>query len=47
MPCEHAGEDHDRWLVLGPDRAGILLGVVMLITVEGEVLVVGVRWRGA
>lgn len=27
---EDAGEDPDRWLVIGPDRAGNLLEVVVL-----------------
>ncbi|MHB8244337.1 MAG: ribbon-helix-helix protein, CopG family [Acidimicrobiales bacterium] len=29
LAVEDAGEDPDRWLVLGPDRAGNLLEVVM------------------
>ena len=29
---EDAGEDPDRWLVIGPDRAGNLLEVVVLTT---------------
>ena len=41
MPVDHAlaiedaGEDPDRWLVIGPDRAGNLLEVVVLVTIEG------------
>ena len=31
----HAGEDPDRWLIIGPDRAGNLLEVVVLMTKEG------------
>jgi uncharacterized DUF497 family protein len=31
---EDAGEDPDRWLVIGPDRAGNLLEVVVLSTAE-------------
>ncbi len=31
---EDAGEDPDRWLVIGPDRAGNLLEVVVLTTAE-------------
>lgn len=34
------GEDPDRWLVLGPDRAGNFLEVVVLITSEGQELVI-------
>jgi hypothetical protein len=35
LATEDAGEDPDRWLVIGPDRAGNLLEVVVLTTVEG------------
>lgn len=34
LALEDAGEDPDRWLVIGPDRAGNLLEVVVLTTVE-------------
>jgi hypothetical protein len=34
LVIEDAGEDPDRWLVVGPDRAGNLLEVVVLTTVE-------------
>jgi hypothetical protein len=34
LVIEDAGEDPDRWLVIGPDRAGSLLEVVVLRTVE-------------
>ncbi len=37
---EDAGEDPDRWLVIGPDRAGNLLEVVVMTTVEGNQLVI-------
>lgn len=36
-PCacyRRAGEDPDRWLVIGPYRSGNLLEVVVLSTVE-------------
>ncbi len=33
---EDAGEDPDRWLVIGPDAAGNLLEVVVLISSEGD-----------
>ncbi|MGI9098259.1 MAG: hypothetical protein ACR2H2_07160 [Solirubrobacteraceae bacterium] len=33
LAIEDAGEDPDRWLVIGPDRAGNLLEVVVL-TIE-------------
>ncbi len=35
LAIEDAGDDPDRWLVLGPDTAGNVLEVVVLITVEG------------
>ncbi len=34
LAIEDAGEDPDRWLVIGPDRAANLLEVVVLVTVE-------------
>ncbi len=35
LAVEDAGEDPDRWLVIGPDAAGNLLEVVVLISREG------------
>jgi hypothetical protein len=35
LAIEDAGEDPDRWLLLGPDTAGNLLEVVVMTTVEG------------
>jgi uncharacterized DUF497 family protein len=40
LAIEDAGEDPDRWLVIGPDRAGNLLEVVVLTAVEGNQLVI-------
>ncbi len=40
LVIEDAGEDPDRWLVIGPDRAGNLLEVVVLLTVEGTQLAI-------
>jgi len=40
LAIEFAGEDPDRWLVIGPDRAANLLEVVVLITVEGSQLAI-------
>ena len=34
------GEDPDRWLVIGPDRAADLLEVVVLVTAEGAELII-------
>lgn len=33
------GEDPDRWLVIGPDRAGNLLEVVVLVTKGDELII--------
>jgi hypothetical protein len=35
LATEDAGEDPDPWLVIGLDRAGNLLEVVVLVTIEG------------
>lgn len=40
LAIEDAGNEPDRWLVLGPDRAGNLLEVVVLITAEAIQLVI-------
>ena len=40
LAIEDAGEDPDRWLVVGPDRAGNLLEVVVLTTLEGTQLAI-------
>lgn len=37
---EDAGEDPDRWLVLGPDRAGNLLEVVVMTTIDATPLAI-------
>lgn len=34
------GEDPDRWLVIGPDQAANLLELVVLITAEGDELII-------
>ena len=34
------GEDPDRWLVIGPDQAGNLLELVVLVTAEGDELII-------
>jgi hypothetical protein len=33
------GEDPDRWLVIGPDRAGNLLELVVLVDQRGEMVI--------
>ncbi len=40
LAVEDAGEDPDRWLLLGPDTAGNLLEVVVMITIEGTQFVI-------
>ena len=40
LAIEDVGEDPDRWLVIGPDRAGNLLEVVVLVTIEGAQLAI-------
>jgi len=40
LAVEDAGEDPDRWLVIGPDRAGNLLEVVVLVTAEGTEMII-------
>lgn len=40
LAIEDAGEDPDRWLVIGPDRAANLLEVVVLVSADGTQLVI-------
>ena len=40
LAIEDAGEDPDRWLVIGPDRSGNLLEVVVLTTIEDTQLAI-------
>jgi hypothetical protein len=40
LAIEDAGEDPDRWLLIGPDTAGNLLEVVVLIAAEGTQIVI-------
>ena len=40
LAIEDAGEDPDRWLLIGPDTAGNLLEMVVLITAEGTQIVI-------
>jgi len=40
LATEDAGEDPDRWLVIGPDRTGNLLELIVLQSVEGEYVVI-------
>lgn len=40
LALEDAGEDPDRWLLIGPDTGGRLLEVVIMITAECSQLVI-------
>lgn len=40
LAVEDLGDDPDRWLVIGPDRAANLVEVVVLITVEGAEMII-------
>ena len=40
MVVDDLGEDPDRWLVIGPDRAANLLEIVVLVPVEGNELII-------
>jgi uncharacterized DUF497 family protein len=40
LVIEDAGEDPDRWLVIGPDRTGNFLEVVVMTTAEGNQLAI-------
>ena len=40
VALEDAGEDPDRWLIIGPDRAGNLLEIVLMISEEGVQLII-------
>jgi hypothetical protein len=40
MVVDDVGEDPDRWLVIGPDRSANLLEVIVLVTAEGDVVII-------
>ena len=40
LVVDDLGDDPDRWLVIGPDRAANLLELVVLITTEGDELII-------
>lgn len=40
MVVDDLGEDPDRWLVIGPDHAANLLEVIVLVTAEGDEVIV-------
>lgn len=40
MVVDDIGEDPDQWLVIGPDRAANLLEAIVIITSEGDELII-------
>lgn len=40
MVVDDLGDDPDRWLVVGPDRAANLLEVIVLLTEEGTEMII-------
>ncbi|MDQ3679457.1 MAG: hypothetical protein M3378_02725 [Actinomycetota bacterium] len=40
MVVDDLGEHPDRWLVIGPDRAANLLEVIVLVTAEGDEVII-------
>lgn len=40
LVVDDLGEDPDRWLVIGPDQAAKLLELVVLVTAEGDELII-------
>lgn len=40
LAVEDVGEDPDRWLVLGPNRAGNLIELVVLVNQEGDEIII-------
>jgi hypothetical protein len=40
LVIDDLSEDPDRWLVIGPDRAANLLELVVLITAEGDEVII-------
>ena len=40
LVVDDLGEDPDRWLVLGPDTAGSLLELVVLVSRDGDEIII-------
>ena len=40
LAIDDLGEDPDRWLVLGPDPAGNLIELVVLVSREGDEIII-------
>lgn len=45
LAIEDVGEGPDRWLVIGPDRAGNLLELVVLVDRRGEIVIHAMAMR--
>ena len=43
LVVDDLGESPDRWLVIGPDQAANLLELVVLVTAEGDELIIHAR----
>ena len=40
LVADDLGEDPDRWVIIGPDRAANLLELVVLVTAEGDEMII-------
>jgi len=40
IAVEDISDDPNRWLVVGPDRAGNLLEIIVLVTEEGTEMII-------
>ena len=40
MVVDDLGDDPQRWMVIGPDRAANLIEAVVLVTAEGDELII-------
>jgi hypothetical protein len=45
LAVEDLDQDPDRWLVIGPDRAGNLLELVVLVDGRGEIVIHAMAMR--
>lgn len=40
LAVDDLGEDPDRWLLIGPDRAANLLEIIVLVTPDGDEMII-------
>ncbi len=40
IAVEDLGDDPERWLVIGPDRSSNLLELIVLVSIEGNELII-------